>query len=76
MSRHLSSFKVELSQPSELLVLCGNFSKEEVSDVDILELWLKAVMQYRWFISISLEKNPKSACDEDPAVVAILIRKL
>ena len=49
---------------------------EEVSDVDIMELWLKAMMQYRWFISISLEKNPKSACDKDSAVVAILIQKL
>ena len=47
-----------------------------MSDVDILELWLKGVMQNRWFISISLEKNPKSACDEDTAVVAILIQKL
>ena len=33
-------------------------------------------MQNRWFISISLEKNPKSACDEDTTLVAIFIQKL
>ena len=53
-----------------------------MSDVDILELghvmvyFSKAMMQDRWFISFSLEKNPKSACDEDTVVVAILIQKL